>query len=102
MEHIWNEYNNPPYPQYGIPENQRVPYTGGSQIRSSSSTSRRSQQGSAGGRGLGAALKNHGMIGAVGGLALGAVDAGAYEHHEKEKHRHEDRTYDEGYYGGES
>lgn len=73
------------------------------------------QEGTEGERGLGAtvlggvagaffghkALKNHGTLGAIGGLVLGAVAANAFEHHEKEKnerkeHRREERDFDKG------
>jgi hypothetical protein len=110
---IWDEYNNPPDPQYGIPESQR----GQNDQAYSRNANTQAESGQNGERGLGAAvvgggagaflghkfLKNHKTLGAVGGLALGAIAAEAFEHHEKEKRerRREDRAFDEGYDDGE-
>lgn len=110
---IWDEYNHPPDPQYGVPENQRGQIESGDLVKPER---RQVQPGQEGERGLGAtvlgggagaflghkALKNHGMIGTIGGLVLGAIAANAYEYHEKEKkeHQREERAFDSGYEDG--
>lgn len=58
--------------------------------------------GGAGGAFLGHKLE-HGALGTIGGLAIGAIAANAFEHHEKKKmeERREAREYEEGYERGE-
>ena len=85
------------------------------QNRSGSAPPLDGQQGADGERGIGATLlggaggaflghkMEHGALGTLGGLAIGAIAANAFEHHEKKKkeeHR-EERSYDEGYERGE-
>ena len=109
-EAIWHEFNDPPDPQYGIPESERP-------AREAEDAQQHIQSGHKGNgeRGLGATLVGgaggaflghkleHGALGTLGGLAVGAIAANAYEHHEKKKkeERRQERAFDEGYEDGE-
>lgn len=111
------DYNNPPEPQYGIPESQRGSHQGSDPrfvFPDSKGQPQQNPQGE-GERGLGASVLGggagaflghkygHGAMGTIGGLAIGAIAANAFEHHEKKKReeRRESRAFDEGYEDGE-
>ena len=108
-QQTWNEFNNPPEPQYGIPERQPNPHS-----PRAGHHKELGQEGD-GERGLGATLvggaggaflghkMEGGKLGTIGGLALGALAANAYEDHEKKKNGelHESRAFGEGYADGE-
>lgn len=110
------DYNNPPQPQYGIPESKRTNQEGSDPrfVFPSNNSQQQAQQGD-GERGLGATVLGggagaflghkleHGALGTIGGLAIGAIAANAFEHHEKKKkeERRELRASDEGYEEGE-
>jgi hypothetical protein len=116
------DYNNPPEPQYGIPESKRgEPESKHSDPRfvfpdsNSQPQGQPGEEGPNGERGLGATVlgggagaflghkMNKGALGTIGGLAIGAIAANAFEHHEKKKReeRRESRAFDEGYRDGE-
>jgi hypothetical protein len=117
------DYNNPPHPQYGIPESERqnqqqqsTESRDGSDPRFVFPNNNGEQQvGPNGERGLGATVlgggagaflgnkMHHGALGTIGGLAIGAIAANAFEHHEKKKkeERRESRAFDKGYEDGE-
>lgn len=106
------DYNNPSQPQYGIPESKRDDPNfvfpddniqtpgrqGGDGERGFGATA----LGGAGGAFLGHKLE-HGALGTIGGLAIGAIAANAFEHHEKKKkeEKRENRAFGEGYRDGE-
>jgi hypothetical protein len=108
------DYNNPPDPQYGIPESKRSEQSDPRFVFPDNNGQQHGQQGE-GERGLGATVlgggagaflghkMGHGALGTIGGLAIGAIAANALEHHEKKKHeeRREERAFDSGYEDGD-
>lgn len=107
------DYNNPPDPQYGIPESKRADPR--FVFPNNNNNGQQRGQNADGERGLGATVlggaggaflghkMEHGALGTIGGLAIGAIAANAFEHHEKKKkeERRQERAFDGGYEDGE-
>lgn len=85
---IWNEFNNPPDPQYGIPEGQRSAETDYSHNQSGQQHDGQrglgaNLVGGAGGAFLGHKMaKKHQALGTAAGLALGVLAAHEFDKQE--------------------